>query len=333
MKIKVPKYYNVRHKINIGRGVSLANTLFDCGEQITIGRDAFFGHNCMVLTGSHDYTKVYKDRKNAATYKPIIIKRGAWIGSGAIILQGVTIGKHAVVGAGSVVTKDVPANEVWFGNPAKFHKKIEFGNKQKDLWDGLAKKNAKYYINSDKGKKISDVEFTESGYLDTNRLIERDRLIDKNGKFLEIGCGIGRMTEFISRIIDDVYGCDISKEMIDQARIRLEGIEGIDFCESDGHLLPYYSERFITVFSYLVFQHMKTKEMVESNFREVYRVLKPGGIFKVRIRTDKVKSMDPWWAGVSYSEAEINTMAFRIGFKLIDTKAVEDYGLWMWLKK
>lgn len=56
--------------------------------------------------------------------KPILIKEGAFIGAHAIVLKGVTIGKYSVIGAGSVITKDIPDNEVWAGNPARFIKKL-----------------------------------------------------------------------------------------------------------------------------------------------------------------------------------------------------------------
>jgi acetyltransferase-like isoleucine patch superfamily enzyme len=56
--------------------------------------------------------------------EPILIKKGASIGSGATILSHVTIGENAIIGAGSVVTKDVPANTIVAGNPARFVRKI-----------------------------------------------------------------------------------------------------------------------------------------------------------------------------------------------------------------
>ena len=120
----MPRFYNIRHRIIKGKDSRLSNTLLDCGGQITIGKNVFFGHDCMVLTGEHDYTKRGKERRNNVSYKPITIKDGAWIASGVIILGGVTIGKNSVVGAGSLVTKDIPDNELWFGSPARFHKKI-----------------------------------------------------------------------------------------------------------------------------------------------------------------------------------------------------------------
>jgi len=54
----------------------------------------------------------------------VVIKKGAWIGAHSIILKGVTIGERSVIGAGSVVTKDVPNDEVWAGNPARFISRI-----------------------------------------------------------------------------------------------------------------------------------------------------------------------------------------------------------------
>ena len=57
--------------------------------------------------------------------KPVEIKEGAFIGAFTIILKSVTIGEHSVISAGSVVTKNIPPNEVWGGNPAKFIKKLD----------------------------------------------------------------------------------------------------------------------------------------------------------------------------------------------------------------
>ena len=63
------------------------------------------------------------DKEYTADFKPIEIGHHCWIGTGAIVLQGVKIGDGAVVAAGAVVTKDIPANEVWGGVPAKYIKK------------------------------------------------------------------------------------------------------------------------------------------------------------------------------------------------------------------
>jgi len=100
-------------------------SLIDCLDQVTIEDYVFFGHRVMVLTGSHDYCKFGRARQETISSKPVTIRTGAWICSGAIICPGVTIGKHSVVAAGAVVTKDVKPYTVVGGNPAQFIKDIE----------------------------------------------------------------------------------------------------------------------------------------------------------------------------------------------------------------
>ena len=115
-----PRYYNVRKEPIIGKNVSLVNTLLDCNDQITIGDNVAFGHDCMVLTGLHEMYKKGAERFSGAPTKPVIISDGVWIASGVIICPGVTIGRDAVIGAGSVVTRDIHKNEFWSGVPARF---------------------------------------------------------------------------------------------------------------------------------------------------------------------------------------------------------------------
>lgn len=107
----------------IAEGVSFSGVL-DCIDKIIIEKDVFTGHNVALLTSGHDYNLFGEDRKRSTVKEPIHIKEGAWIGSFAIILKGVTVGKHSVIGAGSVVTKDVPDYTVVAGVPAKIIKYI-----------------------------------------------------------------------------------------------------------------------------------------------------------------------------------------------------------------
>ena len=79
------------------------------------------GAGCMITDTDHHSLK-FKDRiegDNNIVSKPVVIKRGAFIGARCIILKGVTVGERAIIGAGSVVTKNVPDDEIWAGNPAK----------------------------------------------------------------------------------------------------------------------------------------------------------------------------------------------------------------------
>lgn len=98
---------------------------FDCQNQITIGDTVFFGHGVKILTGYHEYDKVYEQKRlRTIKSKPVAIGDGVWVASFSIILPGVHIGKNSVVGAGSVVTKDIPDHELWAGNPARKIKNI-----------------------------------------------------------------------------------------------------------------------------------------------------------------------------------------------------------------
>ena len=86
---------------------------------ITIDDGVMIGPNVRIVTDNHDF-----QNRMVLRCKPVHIGRNAWIGVGAIILPGVTIGENAVVAAGAVVTKDVEPNTIVGGNPAKFIKNI-----------------------------------------------------------------------------------------------------------------------------------------------------------------------------------------------------------------
>jgi len=117
---QVPFIHGSREKIEIGHNVSLNNALFNTRSGIIkIGNSVIFGHNVMVLTGEHDRGGGTKGSGN-----DIFIEDRAWIASGVIVTGGVTIGEGSVVGAGSVVTRDVPPNVFAAGNPARVIKGV-----------------------------------------------------------------------------------------------------------------------------------------------------------------------------------------------------------------
>ena len=89
---------------------------------IFIDDDALIGHNATLCTLNHIPDPA---RRAGMTAKPIHIGKKVWLGANVTVLQGVTIGENAIVAAGAVVTKDVPANAIVGGNPAKLIKMIE----------------------------------------------------------------------------------------------------------------------------------------------------------------------------------------------------------------
>lgn len=117
-------------KLTIGNNVGISQAAIICHHSITIGDDVKLGGGVKIYdTNFHSLNHEMRrnrelDLKNKKC-RSVVIEHDAFIGAGSIILSGVTIGENSIVAAGSVVSKSVPANEIWGGNPAKFIKKIE----------------------------------------------------------------------------------------------------------------------------------------------------------------------------------------------------------------
>lgn len=119
-----PPFYTAFGKFTrVGKGVfiNFGCTFLDRGG-ITIEDDVFLGPGVQLLTENHPENP--EQRHNVYT-RPILLRKGAWIGAGALILPGVTVGEHAIVGAGSVVTRDVPDGMIVAGNPARVIRPID----------------------------------------------------------------------------------------------------------------------------------------------------------------------------------------------------------------
>lgn len=118
-----PFYTNFGRFIQIGKNVFInhACSFLDMGA-ITIEDDVLIGPKVNLITENHPLDPA--DRRALIT-KPVLVKRNAWIGAGATILPGVTVGRNSVVAAGAVVAADVPDNTVVGGVPAKIIKIIE----------------------------------------------------------------------------------------------------------------------------------------------------------------------------------------------------------------
>lgn len=116
---------NLYRRLKVGRGCMFnVECLLDLGAEITIGDMAMFGHEVMILTTTHKIGSAHC-RCDAPRKLPVSIGAGTWVGARCTILPGVTIGAGAVVAAGSVVNKDVPANTLVAGVPARVVKTLE----------------------------------------------------------------------------------------------------------------------------------------------------------------------------------------------------------------
>ncbi|HLX12185.1 MAG TPA: acyltransferase [Bacteroidota bacterium] len=122
---KIGAFVEIQKGVTIGKNVKVSTHTFIC-EGVTIEDDVFIGHNVSFINDKYPRsTNESGALQTEADWKvvPTIVKKGASIGTSATILCGITIGEDAIVGAGSVVTKDVPAHAVVAGNPAKILRK------------------------------------------------------------------------------------------------------------------------------------------------------------------------------------------------------------------
>jgi acetyltransferase-like isoleucine patch superfamily enzyme len=118
--VKIGAFVEVQKNAFIGNNCKISSHTFIC-EGVTIEDDVFIGHGVAFINDMYPRATAAGGLQTEADWKveKTLVKRGASIGSGASILAKVTIGENAIVGAGSVVTKDVPANTIVAGNPAR----------------------------------------------------------------------------------------------------------------------------------------------------------------------------------------------------------------------
>ncbi len=109
--------------LDIGSNVGMSNSTIYCTNKISIGNYVLIGNSCKIWdTNFHSIDPEERcfngDREILSA--PVIIEDKAFVGGGVTILKGVTIGENSIIAAGSVVTKSVPPNQIWGGNPAQF---------------------------------------------------------------------------------------------------------------------------------------------------------------------------------------------------------------------
>lgn len=119
--VMAPLTLMLSREVKIGKRVMIMNnSLMMSAGGITIDDDVMIAANVQLITNNHDPYD-----RHLLHCKPVHICRGAWIGAGSSILPGVTVGEYAIVGAGSIVTKDVPPYAVVVGSPARVVKYLD----------------------------------------------------------------------------------------------------------------------------------------------------------------------------------------------------------------
>jgi acetyltransferase-like isoleucine patch superfamily enzyme len=124
---KIGAFVEVQKNASIGRNCKISSHTFIC-EGVTIEDEVFIGHGVAFINDTYPRATspsgALQQQGSDWTVEPTLVKKGASIGSGATILANVTIGERAIVGAGAVVTRDVPPETIIAGNPARVLRKI-----------------------------------------------------------------------------------------------------------------------------------------------------------------------------------------------------------------
>lgn len=128
---KIGTFVEIQKGVTIGKNCKISSHTFIC-EGVMIEDEVFIGHNVTFINDVYPRATEANGKLQTETdwvCIPTRVKAGASIGSGATLLCGITVGENAIVGAGSVVTKDVPPNTIVAGNPARVLRKIHDSNR------------------------------------------------------------------------------------------------------------------------------------------------------------------------------------------------------------
>ncbi len=218
-------------------------------------------------------------------------------------------------------------------------------------WDRRAKENARHFVLTGQ-PAWSDEEFYRAGEITMREDILNDLENICQGKdpkrmtVLEIGCGAGRVTRAFAQFFGSVYACDISREMVAQARRAVAGFPNAHVYRNNGKDLRALGGwrrwmgfhpriRFDFAFSTMVFQHIPSRAIVENYVRETYALLRPGALFKFQVQGSPDAGREPanTWVGTSFGEADACAMARRCGFEMRYQAGAGDQYYWLWFFK
>lgn len=279
--------------IHIGNNVVINHyTVIHSKGGVEIGDWSILAPHCGIYAQNHSYDSfdlpITKQPNNGVG---VTLTGDNWLGSGCIVLDGVTLGKGTIVGAGAVVTKSFPMAKVVAGNPAKIIKSRFPAEK----WDfekvercsaSLTPKEYWPYIN----QRIS---------FSLEQIKPEDIVLD-------VGCGDGYITNILKAKCKKIIGIDYSEEAVEEVRQKYGSIECHHMSSTN---LLFESESFDKVICLELLEHL-TVLQGKKTLKNIFRVLKPNGMIigSTPIRTSRDSSPSTYAHIYEYSESELRDL-------------------------
>ncbi len=215
----------------------------------------------------------------------------------------------------------------------------EISSRMRDDWNARAEEDAGYYVafgardQDDAAFFATATEIVNSLETELTRVPESARA---GWKALEIGCGPGRLMRPMSRHFAEIYGVDVSDAMIALAKEKLADIPSARVEATDGaHLTSFADGSIDFVYSYAVFQHIPTRDVVMQYMREIHRVLRPGGLARLQFNglpQSMVSGYDTW-AGARFSSMELMEFTQTNDMQLLALEGASTQYMWTTWRK
>jgi SAM-dependent methyltransferase len=206
-------------------------------------------------------------------------------------------------------------------------------------WNERAREDAHFYVAFGRREQDEEEFFETAKEMVTAFEYELRRFPARANRrawrALEIGCGPGRLMKPLSRCFGEIHGVDVSDEMIARARRNLSGIPHAHVHHTTGaDLAPFADESFDFVYSYAVFQHIPSREVVMQYLSEARRVLKTGGLLRAQINgLDESVARYDTWSGVRIPASDVARFALDNNFQLLALEGARTQYMWTTMRK
>jgi ubiquinone/menaquinone biosynthesis C-methylase UbiE len=217
----------------------------------------------------------------------------------------------------------------------------EIGARMRADWNARAREDAGYYVafgrrdQDDAGFFATAAKVVEILEAELRRLPLEER---GKGRALEIGCGPGRLMRPMSRHFAEIHGVDVSDEMIALGREKLRDIPHAHLHATSGASLESFPGDFFDfVYSYAVFQHIPSREVIYQYLREIRRVLKPGGLARLQFnglpKAGVSEASYNTWSGARFSAEEILEFTRTHDFQVLALESASTQYMWTTWRK